>query len=70
MQRNQGWFALKAFTVWRVADHCAYRAFRQWVGQFADVIHVKGDQFSHASAAGVPLRHFNDAAIDIRTKEA
>ncbi|MNE30251.1 hypothetical protein D3C76_1337400 [compost metagenome] len=69
MQGDQRRFTFQTLAVRRVAHYGARRAFRQWIGQFSDVVDVKGYQFGNACTTGIAARHFNHPTIDIRTEE-
>lgn len=67
MQRNQRRFAVQTFTVWRVAQHCTVRPFRQRIGQLRDIFHLKGDQFTNPRKTGVSARTLNHPGVAVRT---
>ena len=67
MQRNQRRFAVQTFPVWRVAQHCAVRPFRQRIGQLRDIFHLKGDQFTNPRKTGVSARTLNHPCVAVRT---
>ena len=69
MQRNQRRFAVQTFTVWRVAQHCTVRPFRQRIGQLRDIFHLKGDQFTNPRKTGVSARTLNHTCVTVRTVE-
>ena len=70
MQGNQRRFTLQTLAVRRVAYHRAVRALRQWVAKLGNVFHFEANQFANTGAAGVALRAFDDAGVNVGTVKA